>query len=199
MNLKSDVLDTYEKSSLNFIGNSNSLHELGLNSKKLEDAATEQILDTLRLDNKQVIYSSGNSESYSLILSNISDLKKIVTDNKEFYDIGLEMGKNIFYGDVSTLADSSTYMVSTKSCDCEFTGVKHIDISGNYNVSFLNKFDYITIEDDIPFFGVLIKNKNIELLPLIHGGKSTTKYRSGTASTSLIASFSKLIKLKYKK
>ena len=63
----------------------------------------------------------------------------------------------------------------------------------------LNKYDFITIEDDIPFFGVLIKRKNIELENLIHGGKSTTKYRSGTSVTPLIASFAKLIKLKYKR
>ncbi len=38
--------------------------------------------------------------------------------------------------------------------------------------------------------GCLIKNKDIKLVPLIHGGKSTTIYRSGTPSTELIDSIS---------
>ena len=43
--------------------------------------------------------------------------------------------------------------------------------------------------------GMLYKKENITLEPLIHGGKSTTVYRSGTPATSLIASFSKAIRL----
>lgn len=45
--------------------------------------------------------------------------------------------------------------------------------------------------------GALIKKKNIELEPLIHGGKSTTIYRSGTPSTALIVSLAKALRLAY--
>ncbi|MFA5603298.1 MAG: cysteine desulfurase family protein [Bacilli bacterium] len=50
------------------------------------------------------------------------------------------------------------------------------------------------------FFGlkgisVLIKKEKIELEPLIHGGKSTTIYRSGTPALPLIASCSKALRL----
>ena len=50
------------------------------------------------------------------------------------------------------------------------------------------------------FFGIkgiggLIKRSNIPLIPLIMGGKSTTKYRSGTPSPALIASFAKALRL----
>ena len=38
--------------------------------------------------------------------------------------------------------------------------------------------------------GGLIKKKNIKIVPLIHGGKSTTLYRSGTPSTEFIYSLS---------
>ena len=52
------------------------------------------------------------------------------------------------------------------------------------------------------FFGIkgvgcLIKNKKIKLTPIIHGGKSTTIYRSGTPSTPLIVSISKALRLAY--
>ncbi len=43
--------------------------------------------------------------------------------------------------------------------------------------------------------GVLIKKENIVIEPLIHGGKSTTIYRSGTPATALIVSLAKAIRL----
>ena len=43
--------------------------------------------------------------------------------------------------------------------------------------------------------GVLIKKEKIELTPLIHGGKSTTIYRSGTPCLPLIASISKALRI----
>ena len=52
------------------------------------------------------------------------------------------------------------------------------------------------------FFGIkgigcLYKKEKINILPLIHGGKSTTIYRSGTPSTSLIVSMAKALRLSY--
>ena len=43
--------------------------------------------------------------------------------------------------------------------------------------------------------GMLIKKKNVSLKPIIHGGKSTTVYRSGTPAISLIVSLSKALRL----
>ena len=45
--------------------------------------------------------------------------------------------------------------------------------------------------------GALIKKDNITIEPLIHGGKSTTIFRSGTPATPLIASFAKALRLVY--
>ena len=45
--------------------------------------------------------------------------------------------------------------------------------------------------------GCLIKNKNLIIEPLIHGGKSTTVFRSGTPSPALIASSAKALRLVY--
>ena len=52
------------------------------------------------------------------------------------------------------------------------------------------------------FYGVkgiggLIKRSNIDLIPLIMGGKSTTIYRSGTPSPALIASMAKALRISY--
>ena len=43
--------------------------------------------------------------------------------------------------------------------------------------------------------GVLVKKEKVELIPLIHGGKSTTIYRSGTPCLPLIVSLSKALRL----
>ena len=43
--------------------------------------------------------------------------------------------------------------------------------------------------------GVLIKKEKIDITPLIHGGKSTTNYRSGTPCLPLIVSISKSLRL----
>ena len=45
--------------------------------------------------------------------------------------------------------------------------------------------------------GALIKKEKIMIEPLIHGGKSTTIFRSGTPATPLIASFAKALRLIY--
>ena len=44
-------------------------------------------------------------------------------------------------------------------------------------------------------FGVLIKKENVNIEPLIHGGKSTTKFRSGTPAAPLIVSTAKALRL----
>ncbi len=41
----------------------------------------------------------------------------------------------------------------------------------------------------------LIKKKNVNLVPLIHGGKSQTDFRSGTPAVSLMVSFAKALRL----
>lgn len=45
--------------------------------------------------------------------------------------------------------------------------------------------------------GGLVKKENVVIEPLIHGGKSTTKDRSGTPATALIVSMAKALRLAY--
>lgn len=199
--MKEEVRKSYEISSLKYMGNSNSLHSLGVNAKKLEIAAGKQILEILNLKNKEIIYTSGDSESFSLLLNNIGDDKMILTDNEDFYKIGSLMKKNIKIGDIDDFKNEDFYLISGFN-DLEledFKGLRHICLKDKNDINNLDKYDFITIEEEeFPFFGCLIKSKNRELVPLIYGGKSSTKYRSGTSPVPLIVAFSKFIKLKYK-
>jgi len=45
--------------------------------------------------------------------------------------------------------------------------------------------------------GMLIKRKGVSLVPLIHGGRSTTAYRSGTPQNALICAFSLAVELAF--
>lgn len=176
--MKTKIKESYQKASLEYFGNSNSLHELGLKARKLEEAASNQILEVLNLNGYEVIYTSGNAESYTLIIENLKENETITTNSNELIEISKQMNKTIDKESKRNLL--------------------HINLSNKDNLENINKYDYITIEDEIPFFGVLIKKKTKDLTPIIHGGKSTTKYRSGTSPTPLIVSMSKLIKEKYK-
>lgn len=191
--MKEEILEAYVKTSSRYGYNSNSLHKLGFEARKIEEAASKQILEVLSLTNYDVIYTSGNAESYTMLVSNVKD--SVLTDNKEFAFICKE--NNVSLTDSNNVNNKTFVSVIDENF---YDGkINHISINLNNNYSDLNKYDFITIEDDIPFFGVLLKKKNIELVNLVHGGKSTTKYRSGTSVTPLIVSFAKLVKLKYQK
>ncbi len=73
-----------------------------------------------------------------------------------------------------------TQLVGKKSVDCN-----NIDL-----ISFSAHKFY-----GLKGIGVLIKKEKVELEPIIHGGKSTTKYRSGTPALPLIVSISKALRL----
>ena len=50
-----DVLDVYNKVCLEYPGNSNSFHKLGIKSKELEDKCTERIAELLGVKSKEII------------------------------------------------------------------------------------------------------------------------------------------------
>ena len=113
--------------------------------------------------------------------------------------------------------DDNTLLVSICSVDSELGTIMPIDeiasICRKHNVLFhtdatqaigktsinYNNVDFITFAPH-KFFGlngqgVLVNRNNIKLTPLIHGGKSTTVYRSGTPVTANILSLYKAFEL----
>lgn len=237
-----EVLDSFCKTSLNFPGNSNSLHFLGVNAHKLEEQATRQIIDILDIPDFEVIYTSGSSESNNTAIKGIcmkyaSRGKKIITTNLEHSSIygplgflqkeGFEVSivRTDAYGLVDLehlkeLMDDNTILVTIASVNSE-TGVLqpiekigkivkqyskcffHVDMTqsiGKVKVSFA-MVDLVSFSAHkfygLKGIGVLLKRKNIVIEPLIHGGKSTTKYRSGTPALPLIVSLSKALRIAY--
>ena len=77
----------------------------------------------------------------------------------------------------------------------------HVDATqaiGKIKVDFTN-IDFLSMSAHKIFglkgIGLLIKKENIEIDNLIHGGKSTTKYRSGTPALPLICSLMRALEL----
>ena len=65
------VLDTFNKVSLNYIGNANSLHKLGLESKKIMNKSTEIVKEVLNLNNHEVIFTSSATEANNMAIKGI--------------------------------------------------------------------------------------------------------------------------------
>lgn len=71
-----EVLNSFNKTCLNYIGNANSLHKLGVESKRLMDAATDKISKILKVKSNEIIYTSGASESNNLAIFGVINYYK---------------------------------------------------------------------------------------------------------------------------
>ena len=235
-----NVLDTFVKCSKEFIGNPNSLHDLGVKSKNMIDSATKQIANLLGVKENEIIYTSGASESNNLAIKGICEKyknrgKHVITtplEHSSIYgpiDYLKENGYKIDYVKIDSnglvdldnlkeLMTDETILVSICLVNSEIGILQNIEeiakIVKEYPKCFLHadmtqaigkiKVDLSNIDlvsfsahkfYGIKGIGVLIKKEKIELEPLIHGGKSTTSYRSGTPCLPLIVSISKALRL----
>ena len=235
-----EVLDTFVNVSKNYIGNPNSLHRLGVEAKELIDASTKQIAKLLGVKEKEIIYTSGSSESNNTAIMGVINKypnrgKHIITTKLEHssiisplsylqnngYDVDfVEADENgrVTVENVKKLIRKDTVLVSIGAVNSEVGVVQPIEEIGKL----LKDYPTIIFHSDITqavgkikinlenidlasisaqkFYGIkgvgcLIKKENIQIEPLIHGGKSTTVYRSGTPALALIVSMSKALRL----
>lgn len=234
-----EVLDSFTLAH-EYVGNPNSLHKLGIEAKNVIDSATSQIARLLKVKEKEIIYTSGASESNNLAIKGICDKYK----NRGKHIITTELEHSSIYGPINYLVDNGyevdfvklnsngtvnlenleslirddTILVSISAVNSEI-GIKQplseiSKILSKYPKCFFHsdmtqavgKIDVDMSCVDLASFsahkffgikgiGVLIKKEKIELTPIIHGGKSTSIYRSGTPCLPLIVSISKALRL----
>ena len=235
-----EVLETFNKVCMDYPGNSNSLHSLGVKSKELEDYATEEIAKMLKVKPSEVIYTSGASESNNTAIKGIclkyqNRGKHIITTSLEhssviaplnyLTNLGFEVDfvkindqGLVDLDDLKRLLRDDTILVSICMVDSEIglrQPIKEIaEILKDYPKCFFH-VDCTQALGKIPVdlscvdlasmsghkiygmkgIGLLIKKENIQIEPLIHGGKSTTAFRSGTPALPLIVSMMKAMKL----
>ena len=235
-----EVLDTFSKVCMEYPGNSNSLHSLGVKSKELEDYATEKISKLLNVKPSEVIYTSGASESNNTAIKGIclkyqNRGKHIITTYLEHSSIiaplnyltnlGFEVdfvriddNGLVDLEDLKRLLRDDTILVSICMVDSEIGLKQPIEEIANilkdypkcfFHVDCTQAFGKIPVDltnvdlasmsahkiYGMKGIGLLIKKENIQIDPLIHGGKSTTTYRSGTPALPLIVSLMKAMEL----
>ena len=237
-----EVIETYSRVCKEFIGNPNSLHKLGVESKKIIDASTEQIAKILGVKSSEIIYTSGASESNNLAIKGVCSKysnrgKHIITTELEHssviapisylqqqgFDVDfVKLDENglVDLNDLKNLLRDDTILVSICAVNSE-VGVKqdlkaisdivrtnpktifHSDVTqliGKEEID-LSMLDLASISGQkfygMKGVGILIKREGLVIDPLIHGGKSTTVFRSGTPATPLIVSLAKALRLAY--
>lgn len=235
-----DVLDSFVKANTDFIGNANSLHKLGLNIDNLIASATNQVARILNVNSREIIYTSGSSESNNLAIIGLclkykNRGKEIITTHFEHSSVieplnYLEtLGYTIKYvesdeygrvdlDNLQKLLTSETILVSINAVNSEIGILNPINEIGKILNEYSNCFYHVDLTQAIgkidvnlenidmasfsahKFYGlkgigVLYKKEGIMLEPLIHGGKSTTAFRSGTPAHPLIVSLSKALRL----
>ncbi len=234
------VLNTYNDVCLNYPGNSNSLHKLGIKSKELEEYCLNKTAELLKVKSTEIIWTSGSSESNNTAIKGIclkyqNRGKHIITTNLEHSSIIaplnylVDLGFEVDFVDIKedgqvdldhlkSLIREDTILVSICAVDSEI-GLKqnineiglilkkypkcflHVDVTqaiGKINIDFTN-IDLASISAHkfygLKGIGMLYKKDKIILEPLIHGGKSSTIFRSGTPPVPLIASWTKALEL----
>ncbi len=237
------VLRYFENVSLTYVGNANSIHSLGKDSARVINNCSKKISSILKLDNQEIIYTSGATESNNLAIKGVllkyaNQSKQIITTYYEHSSVvaSINYMRNLGFKvlivncnekgvvdleHLKKIINNDTVLVSIGSVNSEI-GIRqpisaindivkqykgcvfHCDMTqsiGKERID-LSKIDLISFSAHkfygIKGIGALIKKNDLQLEPQIHGGKSTTIYRSGTPSLPLILSMGKALELIYK-
>ena len=67
-----DVLESYNKATRDYMGNANSIHALGVKSKVLLNSATKQLCELFDINEDELIYTSGATESNNMALKGVA-------------------------------------------------------------------------------------------------------------------------------
>lgn len=125
-------------------------------------------------------------------LIDIEDLEKLISDNTILVSIAYVDSELGIKQDIDTISK-----IVKKYPKCYF----HVDATqaiGKIKVDFTS-IDFLSMSGHKIFgikgIGLLVKKENIAIDNLIHGGKSTTIYRSGTPALPLICSLMKALEL----
>ena len=149
------------------------------------------VLETCKyLENKGFIIDYVKIKDNGLI--DIDDLERLLTDNTILVSVAYVDSELGIRQDIDTISK-----IVKKHPKCYF----HVDATqaiGKIKVDPTN-IDFISMSAHKIFglkgIGLLIKKDNIVIDNLIHGGKSTTIYRSGTPALPLICSLMKALEL----
>ena len=234
------VIESFDKASIEYFANANSLHDEGIKAKKLMEAAVSQVANLLKVKDSEVIFTSGASESNNLAIFGVVNKYKnrgrtIITTKLEHSSIveplkylekngyiikyaPLDNHGHVLLDKLKEMINDDVILVSICEVNSEIGIVQnvneigemlkefpkvifHVDGTGAIGKKHLN-LDNIDLYSfsahkfyGLKGVGCLIKKDNIQLEPIIYGGKSQTEYRAGTPALPLIVSTARALKL----
>lgn len=175
-----EVLESFNKASLEFIGNANSLHNLGVKTNLLINNATKQISNILKVKEKEIIYTSGSSESNNLAIKGVclnyqNRGKHIITSKfehssvKEVFEylktIGYEVSYVNFneYGvidldNLKSLVRDDTILVSINAINSEIGIKQPIEEIGNILKEYKNCIYHVDLTQAIGKININLEN-----------------------------------------
>ena len=234
------VLESFDRVSIEYFANANSLHLEGVKAKDLMNAAANQVADLLKVKSNEVIFTSGATESNNLAIMGVINKyknrgKTIITTKLEHSSIlectyylekngytikyvNINSDGKIDLDNLKSLLNDDVVLVSISEVNSEIGIIQdvneigkilrdyqrvifHVDGTGAIGKKHINlaNIDLYSFSAH-KFYGLkgvgcLIKKENINLEPIIHGGKSQTIYRAGTPALALMVSTAKALKL----
>ena len=189
------VLDCYCQAAVTYMGNPNSKHHTGLSAKEAISRATAHMAELLQVQPEELIFTSSASESNNLAIKGIAHTKR-------------HTGKHI----ISTCLEHSSVSGALTFLQEQGYEIDLVQIQedGTIDLSHLKqavgKIPFACADADLvslaphKFYGlgssgILYKKQSVILEPLIHGGASTTIYRSGTPDTAMILAMERALEL----
>lgn len=157
-------------------------------TSRYEHSSVNKVMEYLESIGYEISYVNTNEDG----IIDINNLKEIIRDDTILVSIN---AVNSEIGLKEPINEIGLLLKEYPKC------IYHVDLTqaiGKINVDFTN-IDLASFSAHkiygLKGIGCLVKNKNIDFIPLIHGGKSTTIYRSGTPAHPLIVSMSKAVRL----
>ena len=235
--IEDEVLEVMEPYFNKKYGNASSLHSKGRTAKKTLDNARKKFASELNADFKEIIFTSGGTESDNMAIKGIVGKKDhVITSKIEHHAVlhackdskaevtKLNVDKNGFADleDLKNKIKENTKLVSIMHANNEIGTIQDIKKIGKtckennilFHTDAVQSFGKLNIDVkkmNIDLLsasahkiygpkgiGLLYKNRDVKLNPLISGGGHEFGVRSGTENIPGIVGFSKALELSKK-
>ena len=185
------VLQCFCEAERRYPGNANAHHQAGTAAKAAINEATRSIARCLGAPPAGIIYTSGASEANNLAVKgldgtvDLADLKNRLRPDTVLVAVTAVDSE---LGVVQPIAEIAELLKAYPNCHFHVDATQAV---GKIPVQF-EGVDTMSLTAHkfygLNGIGVLVKRLGLALPPLIHGGESTTPYRSGTPTVALACS-----------
>ncbi len=139
------VLESFDRTCLEYIANPNSLHSEGVKAKKLMEAAVNQVATLLNVKDDEIIFTSGATESNNLAIMGVIDKYK-------------DRGKTI----ITTKLEHSSILETVNYLEKNGYTIKYVKLDDNGLVDINNLKELLN--DDVVLVSICEVNSEIGIM-----------------------------------